>query len=152
MSHVVEVRALEINGRSGPYRRAGFVWSPGWQQQVLNDEELAEVAKDHFLELRVLDEHTQASRRMVIAIDADNTAKDAESHAKALRAKADSLMSDAHESAAAITSHAPAPLPVHTPYKDSLLAAMPAAVRDTMPGQEAPKAASPPATAPAKKK
>ncbi len=130
MSHVVEVRAIERDGRSGTYIRAGFVWSPGWQEQVVSDEALAEISKDPWLELRLIDTRSQAAKRMQFAVVADDAAKAAESHAKDLRQKADTLLSEA-QSAMDEVGHEPppAPEPEQVPYQDALLAAMPDAVR-----------------------
>ncbi len=129
MSHVVQVRAIERDGRTGPYRRAGFIWSPGWQEQVVNDAELDEISKDHFLELRVLDERTQASRRMQFAIAAGTEAKSAEASASQLRSKADALLAEAQIGLDALEPEPPpAPAP-ETNAESAFLAAMPDAVR-----------------------
>ena len=129
MSSVVEVRAHERDGRSGPYYRGDRSWSPGWAEHVVDDDVLALISADPWLEVRVLDPRSQAAKKKAFASAASEEASAAEAHAKALRAKADALHSEADLAIEAIGSQpapvAPAPA---TPFQDSMRAAMPASL------------------------
>lgn len=135
--HVVEVRALEEKGtqkRPGHYVRAGLLFQPGWAEHVVSDEQLKAIEIDHWLELRILDERTQAARKMDFAREAAAIADDAEAKARELRAHADGLLANA-KAALDKVKHEPPPAapPAPTPFKDSLVAAMPDAARATIP-------------------
>jgi hypothetical protein len=135
--HVVQVRALTEKGidkRPGPYSRAGIVFEPGWKEHVVSDEQLKTLEVDHWLEVRVLDERSQAARKMEFALEASLVADNAEAKARELRAHADELMANAKAALEKVKHEPPpAPAPAATPFKDAMIAAMPDAVRASMP-------------------
>lgn len=137
MNHVVQVRAIEEKGgqvRPGAYQRAGIFFVPGWAEHVVSDEQLKSIEVDHWLEVRILDERTQAARKMDFAVEAGKVADAAEAQARELRAHAAALLANAKAALDKVKGEPPpAPPPAATPFKDSLVAAMPDAARASMP-------------------
>jgi len=124
MSHIVQVRALEKEGRTGPYNRAGLHFVPGFHEYQVSADQLKTIEADYWLEVRILDELSQASRKSDFAKIAALAADAAEATAKELRAHADKLHEEASLALEAVNFQAPSAPERPTPIRDALAAAV----------------------------
>lgn len=148
---VAQVRVLRRNPRDPSFERIAdlpyisgkdsktgehFVWSSSPQERVLDEECLKLLQADPWLEVRVLDARAQADKKLELAAVADTAARQAEDHAKILRAKADALLSDAQAASEAVSLEPVIEVEAPKPFTDQVLAALPDNVREALDTQK----------------